>query len=555
MNPVALAVGATVLLILLAGIVQNFRARRRERTNSKCALAVVFAMVGGAVLVVGGMLMLADSLPAPLRAVPGLIALVAIVIAAILAGLGLAEMKPFAERYDRGRRRAIAVLAFPVLLAAVIVAAVCAHSSGHPIFGALIGGTAGTTLTSKDRNFQLIAPPPWVTTDGTRLHPDASVGLARGGPPMTAVLIAQDLARTGATQLSGAVENVKTQIQADPQAQILAENDENENGLAGRRIEVMTTSEGSRQFQVRWLTENSGIFYQLLIRGPATAREQILSESRKLAAGFRVLDPNLHPAEAGEPAPATFTSRSFGYAIDLTNTVWNRRWPKLAQDVPFAEFGVLNDRGSAAFCVIPVWIGDDTLDLDVLAAALAARVGVTYNRDSIFGTRDLRQGPLRGRAFGSERTQDNVRLLYRLRVLRGRGYAYLLATWMNKERESTSDFLDLALGCVSFPEQVEPDPLILGDRLRGTHSLVWNDVGAAFLRAGQAEAALPWFQRAYAVERTHLLPLSNYATASIKAGRAAEALSYLDQQLVDFPGSPDLLRLRATLLEATGRRP
>jgi Flp pilus assembly protein TadD len=265
-----------------------------------------------------------------------------------------------------------------------------------------------------------------------------------------------------------------------------------------------------------------------------------------------LLDPNINPIPAIERMPATFSSEKFGYSIDLKNTLWNRRWATLAQEVPFAEYGVLTARSTAAFCVIPVWIGDDDLAVETIATALTARIGVPFPDDSIFAMRNIHQGPVRGRAFAWERKQDDANLLYRIRVLRGRSYAYLLATWMNKKSEASSDFLDLAMDCVSFPEKVERDPLLTGDQLRTTHSLVWNDIGIALLRDKNVAAALPWFKRAYEIEPTNLVPLANYADTLVKTGHAADALAAIDHYAAE-DARPALRRVRAQVLNASGK--
>ncbi|HYR57932.1 MAG TPA: tetratricopeptide repeat protein, partial [Chthoniobacteraceae bacterium] len=251
---------------------------------------------------------------------------------------------------------------------------------------------------------------------------------------------------------------------------------------------------------------------------------------------------------------ATFTSPKFGYSIDLTNTVWTRRWTNLAQEAPFAEFGVLDARGSAAFCVIPVWIGDDNLNFDALAQALAARMGLPTSRESIFAVHTHVQGPVRGRAFACERTENGVGLLYRVRVLRGRGFAYLLAAWMNKRIEAASEFLDLAMDCVSFADKADPQPLIAGDRLRATHAAVWNDIGIALSHSEDAKpaAAIPWFRRAFEADRRNLVPLFNYADGLVRTGRAPEALAALDRDAQD-DDRPSMKRLRAQVLRANGR--
>jgi tetratricopeptide (TPR) repeat protein len=547
----AVIAGGAAFITLAIGIGANLHSRRRLGTNDKAALSVIFALAAAVAVLIGGELVHFEVVASPFL-VAGPLALLLLITAVCYAVHGLAEIRRFRDRWPRGRRRAMAVVVTPVILALVIVAAVVAHSSGYPVFGSLVSGTAGPSIVDQAHNFRFDAPPPWVQAEATRFDPAATVALARQSPPMYATLIIEPLTAGPGSSLETAAENLKTKLGQDSQGQVLNASAQVENGVTGFRIESLVSIGSDRQYQVHWLIQDGRSLYQLRTWGAQEVREAVSNESRKLAAGFRLIDPA--PTVLGAPAPVaiTFASPRFGYTVDLTKTVWTRPWGSIEKEMPFAEFGALNTRASAAFCIIPVWIGDDELDLDVLSQALSIRVGIPFLRESLFSIRSFRQGPLRGRAFAAEQTQNGVPLLYRLRVLRGRGYAYLLAAWMKKSVESSSEFLDLALDCVTFAETVAPEPPILDDRPRATHAEVWNDIGTALFHSNHAEAALPWFRRAFEVAPANPRSLINYSETCLKLNRPADALAYLDQHLAAFPGSQPVAACRAAVQVQSG---
>lgn len=541
---------AAALVILLVGIAINLRDRRHKGTNAKCALGTIFALLACMSTVVGIFLSGIPDFAGPLT-ICGPVAFVLLIIGLLVALQGLKEQKQFPGRWPRGRRRARAILALPVVAAVLIVGSVITHSVGHPLFSALIRGTAGHTVIDKERNFRIDAPPPWVATEPAKLNPAACAGFARLGPEMFATVVAENRKDAPNASLHSAVAAARARLNRETGSQFLEEYEQNENGLTGHRIESIFTAGDQRFVRIQWLTEHGGIFYEVSTWGPPEVRDKVRLEALKFTGSFRVLESKVSPPPF-EAAPATFTSKAFGYSVDLTNTIWTRRWSALEKENPFAEFGVLNARNSAAFCVIPVWIGDDTLDFEALAGALTARLGIPFTPETIFADRNVRQGPVRGRAFAAEKTEKDVRLLYRMRVLRGRGFAYLLAAWMNKALESSSEPLDLALDCVSFAEAPTPDPLITGDRLRFAHSIVWNEIGTALFRAGKFDAAPRWFQRAFEIEPTNAMALANYAEGAMKLGRPGDAVAWLDKHIPAFPGNNSLAALRASALLQSG---
>lgn len=550
----AAAILAVFLIPAIAISVWTLRSRRNPRTNAQCAVSVVYGLAVFLILLLTGLARAVFGAPPIVTSIGGFAAFFTLLVAVIMAINGLREMNHRFGRlhFDRGKKRAITVLTLPVVFAGIIVTSVIVHSSGTPLFSGEISGTAGETVVSKQWNFQLIAPPPWVRTEAARVHPAACAALARRGPTMSTAIVVEDLSKSGSPDLAGATAAVATKLR-DSGHEVLAQEQQDEGGLPGLRLETASDSGKARTFQVLWMAVFGDNLYQVITSGPDAARDTVRNEARKLSAGFRIVDPTLSPLPAAERAPATFTSERFGYTTDHANTVWTRRWPTLEKEMPLAEFGLLNARGTAAFCIIPVWLGGyDDPGFEAIATALAARVGVPFNDKAIFGMRNVRQGAVRGRAFAYEKVEGDTKLLYRVRVLRGRGYAYLLAAWMNKKAEANSEFLDLAMDCVAFPEAADPKPLITGDRVRQRHSLVWNDIGLSLVRANTPLLAAPWFAGAYAVDRDNIAPLANQADVLVKGGHSTDALTLVEREAKSDP-RPAVQRVYAQVLHAVGR--
>src|SRR5262249_21028090 len=147
-------------------------------------------------------------------------------------------------------------------------------------------------------------------------------------------------------------------------------------GLRGVRISSSGTQAVLPMTFIHHVIQSNGVLYQLVIWGASMRRDLVESEGRQLAAGFHVLDPNRGHLGESDRAEPIFASSKFGYRVDLSNTVWSRRWKDMAATHPSFEFGVTTAAANAYFGVLPVWIGDDNLDSDILIHSLASRVGV-----------------------------------------------------------------------------------------------------------------------------------------------------------------------------------
>ncbi|MEA3211938.1 MAG: hypothetical protein QOE70_4995 [Chthoniobacter sp.] len=541
------------LVVTLVGIALNVVSMARRRTSKLCALGMILALAGWAIAIPASAALRFTKVSPLVQMVPGFLLFACCAASTVVSILGLVDVST-PRRYRRGRKRAIAALVLNALFFISLVCGIALSLARKDKSSTLMtsAGAPGETIRNEQWNFRLETPAQWAPVKSAALNPLARAALARQGAPMFFIVIGEDLTQLGGVRLEPAMESIKNNLRANGSAEFLEEGDWSEHGLPGRRLESLVTNGPQHYFYVHWVVQNQGTLYQLITWGAAPQRDEVRAESRKLIASFHLLDPKRSGLAESERAPATFLSRPFGYAVNLTDTVWTRRWANLAKDSPFAEFGVMNPAGTACFCIVPVWLGDDELDLDLVTRALAARVNIPFPDEGVFGIKDLRVGSLRGRAFAFERTQDGVEFHYRLRVLRGQGFAWLLAAWMAKEGNPFPDFLDEGMDRVSFAEQVEPEPLILSERERTTHAFVWNEIGLDLDRAGRTEAALPWLRRAFETSRSNATILANYAETALKIGKAAEALEYFDRHLDRFPGNHKLAAKRAILQSASG---
>ena len=256
----------------------------------------------------------------------------------------------------------------------------------------------------------------------------------------------------------------------------------------------------------------------------------------------------------GATAPATFHGEKFGYDVNLAGTGWTRRWDNLATDCPSADFGVETAKGNGCLCVIPLSLGDGEVDLDTLTAALLSRFAIAFPDAAIRNLKDWDIYDTQGRDFTCTRPIGNRDFLYRFRLMRHRGCAYLIAAWIGNTDEQRTKLLNQAIDSVKLDGHATPPqiPDRLTERERTVHGLLLNAIALAFDRASQPGAALPWFKRALDFNPRDTIVLTNYVETCFKLGRNAEALASLDEYLAKFPGNQKLAAKRADLQFASG---
>jgi tetratricopeptide (TPR) repeat protein len=532
----------------VVGVVLNIVAARRRGTNAKCAIAMGLTFAAWVIFSLVGLGMNAAHISPFVTFMVAATGLAAVITSSILAIIGLVEFRRRRRRYTSGFKRAIFALCINLLF--FFGAAKGAYDrmqngpSGSPLSKPT--GAPGETVNVADWNFRLGSPRGWVPIAPSAMGPAVKAAIGRHRPEMYAMVVAENFANRTASATTAALELIKHNIGGNGQAEFLEEKDAQERSMPGRRLETRLRGPSGDLLYIHWVTLHNGTLYQVVTWGAFSSADQVRAESDKIIDGFEIIDPKRTTLPAADTAPATFLSTRFGYSVDLSGTTWSRRWPSIATDVPRADFGVAHVGSDACFCVVPVWLGNEEVDLDHLTATLAAQLTIPYPDDGVYGQKDWTQQSARGRAFAFERKVNDADFVYRLRVLRRGTCAYLLAAWAEKSTSPFTDHLDEAMDRVSFAEQVPVPPDLQNERERETHTLIYNDLGLACDRAGQFTQAGAWFKRGFDVTRRNATLLANYVESCLKTAQPGAAVAILDESLPKFPGNHKLAALRAT---------
>ncbi len=558
-----------VFLIPLIAIVLNGIALWRRGTNAKCALAIIGALLAIMLFSFGGLGSRVGHVPPVVLGTLGLAGLAAIITSTVLAIIGLVEFSR-RRRHIRGRKRAITALVLNGIFFTIMgFGAVKGFNQGRALRDSLKPtAPAGAVVTNDAWNFRLEPPAEWSQIDPTAFGPLIRTALGRHHPEMYSLVLAENLpsgaetplagamelsncagcrcGRGAETPLAGAMELVKHSLRGTGPVEFLAEEEKMDQGRLARTLESRSRGPSSNYFYVHWMTQNNGTVYRVVTWGADAEAARVREEARRMAAGFRIIDPLRNALGPAEVATSVFASPKFGYSLDLRGTQWTRRWANLETESPSAEFGVLNAAGTGGLAITPVWIGDAEVPLDTLTRALLSRMEIPFPSDQIYGDKACNQNLVRGRALAYERSVNGQNFVYRARILAGRGYAYLLIAWMSKASSPFTDHLDEAMDRVVFPDLVAPNPALQTDRERETHALIYNEIGLGHDQAGRLDEAATWFRRAFETTRPNPIILTNYVQVCLRNGQAKTAVAYLDSVLDRFPGNQKLGALRAT---------
>lgn len=534
-----------IVVLLLIPLILNLVALRNDATNRKCALAVII-LVAGWVFSALGTMILKNAEPNPLlMMVPGLVALCGIIASVVLAIIGLVEFG--SRRYRHGKKRAISVLVLSALFVVMMVIGVAMGfrartTAGNP----WPAGKAGEAVTSEAWNFRIKPPAGWAPMEGAKINPLARAAFIRTSPHLFCMVLAEELPGTDVDPEAMA-ELIKSGLRSRGEVEFVAEGRKTVNGHEGLFLESDMRLGSQHLFFQHWVVQNRSHVYQLVVWGSGAVPEKVRAAAEIFRNGFSIIDPNRATVLSPTAASATFHSPSFGYTLDPAGTAWKRRWESLAKDLPTAEHGVQTVSKQGCFAVVPVVMGDTETDLDTLATAFIASLGVAPGEETGGSRQDCTQGPYRGRSFDCQRVHEGMNLHYRMRVLRGHGRAFLLAAWRDTKVERRAEVLDEILDGVVFDDTPPPPPPVgkFSERERIAHSMVWNDVGLALDKAGQTAAALPWFQRAFEVGKPDATILTNYVETCAKLGKTADALAFIDRHRDKFPGNQKLAVQRA----------
>jgi hypothetical protein len=381
---------------------------------------------------------------------------------------------------------------------------------------------------------------PWVELDTKAFDPGSLLAFMRSDPSVFFSLTAE----TDDTATEAFAEAAKGDLKSKARSfRLIDERPYAVNGLTGIRL-VAESDKGSGAFvRVVWVLSLNGYAYRLQAWGAASkvSPKIIEDEAAQILTGFDILDRQRVASPGESDAAEDFRSTLYGYEVLPGQKGWNE-WREVSTDVPGAEFGLVAD-DDAAVVIVPVSLLGQNPDLGILAQALAESLEI----DGLSPCRALAVGELAGCDFDYQRSLEGTPYLYRLKVLKGRGLGYLIASWIPKRvPPARRGVIEDALSLVRFSSQREkpPSPEDLRPAQKSFHSRIFNEMGLASYAKERYGDAVAYFRIAFELEEVDPALLENVVEAYTALGRYRDALSYLDGHAQGFPHEGDLQEWR-----------
>jgi tetratricopeptide (TPR) repeat protein len=540
---------ALVWIALLVGSWKCWSISRRPATNAKCALALMFMLLGflgGSSLGILGQLFGTPPVMAAIGALLGFAMLGLTAAAIVFAILGLFEFSRHPGVFVQGRAQAVWALCLAGvigLIAGGSVVAVALRAGGF--LTPPSQGRPSQVLTFDDLNFRFRTPSrPWVPLNAAKVNKDSKVAFMRRFPEAYFLVIAEKIGSGRDFSTAQLAEVGKAHLQASAESsRILSESPWRTNGLTGLLVETEAQRNLYTFYYVHWYIATNGYAYQLIGYGRSQDRQRIAGELRQMCSRFDLLDPNRVASAAGAAFRTNFVSTHFDYMVHLTNSAWHP-FPSLESDFPAAEFGA--SQGDSCLAVVPVWLGDEKPDAEAVTAALLATLNIAYPNEKLTNRQRLREGELEGVQFDFSREVNGHPFHYRLKLLQQPGTAYLVAAW--SQRRDPEAVLADAIGRVHFTG-AGIGPLSAGDQLtpheRKTRAFVLNQAGLHHFNSGEYERAVPLLSAAARANSQEAIYARNALQAWKHLDRPKEALDFIAAQPASLLAAPETRALQA----------
>jgi hypothetical protein len=159
-----------------------------------------------------------------------------------------------------------------------------------------------------EQNFKITAPANWTRIDAARLNPAAAAAFQCESPQALCMIVAEKPGVEANLNTSALATLAKDHLKnTDKDAKFLGEKPEKINGTDFVEIESVVRINDLSLFYVHHLSFTNGAAYQLVTWGQDKDRDAIGIEAEKIAASFKLIDPELKfhkPPAPAPPAPA-----------------------------------------------------------------------------------------------------------------------------------------------------------------------------------------------------------------------------------------------------------
>ncbi len=548
--------GVVAVLLLTAALLKCVAIARRPATNVKCVVSLMLvlgSLLISSLLGIVGTFIASDAITSTLRLINALAALCLLLGAIVVGILGLTECQDRRSGYKQGPAQAMWALGTSAVLITLAIAfSMGDFASPTEWFRRPIPtGPPGTPLVYEDFNFRFRTPgAPWSAIETNAPDSGAKLRFARSSPVMSLVVSAEkygegfsseDLLEAGKARLRGV-------LQSD---EVLREKPMTLAGLSGTQIEMRGTADGKETLAIEWSGLTNGFGYHLLAQGPWRNQSLVSEEASNLFALFECIDLKRITDPSGVRFLTNFVSARYGYEVEVANSEW-RQWQALQREFAWFDFAARREAGFY-MAVVPVWLGEEVSD-EALRAAMLSAMAITYPDPALSDRKSVSLGLLSGVQFDYERYSYEIPFRYRLRILQGGGYAYLLCVWAERNRRDYDAAFEEALGRIrvhSTPTN-PPDIAKLPYKEKATRAMVLNQAGLACYREKNYTKAQSLFAAAHATDPQPLY-FENTVMAWSFLDQPEKALAFIEEQAGAHPNSRKLQAYRALFLGRAGK--
>ena len=476
-------------------------------------------------------------------------AFVGIVLGVFLAISALLEIRAEPLRYTSGKGQAIRALVSAAVFAACFSAG--AYSGFRKSRGDDLGPVANAAprapIERPELNFRIKPlPRPWVEMDAKRINRDATLAFARARPELYFMVIAEKL---GAVEITpeALLESWRVRLESlSANVSFVAPRPIEVNGLKGLRAGATLTL-GTLEFAyVSTALVHNGFVYQLLAWSAARDEGHLNRQADVLFATFELIDAS-RTAEQPRSAARAFSSKDYGYAVDLGGLPWTE-WRTMGERVPRAEFGALcGEKAGMAIEPVP-FLGHKPPPADADAALLAL---MDFDGDKPLQRAPIARGDWRGFESVYERAVDAKTYRYRVWSLVSADAGLLAAEWHEASAPAgicTGALEKIALGRPgAIARDAVPRPLAAAH--------FFNEMGLVAFRDGRLAQAREAFEEAHALGPQEPVYVKNAVGTMRRQGNKQAALEWLARELKGARCSSALRATQASLLADLGKTP
>lgn len=411
--------------------------------------------------------------------------------------------------------------------------------------------------TFQEENFRFTPPGQWEVLDAKKVNPIACYMLARFRDQQNVMIISEKFPAGYAPDLSVVAKFATANLVSLGIPKLISEKPFTHQGVSGLRLEHEITRVFVKTTIIHHVMINRGHLWQVIFSGPSRDIANIRKIGDQVLAGFEILDVNrTAAAPSGELIEPKFAS-PLGWSIDLSkaspNLPWNRKWTGLEHLYPEADFGIMNNAGTAHLFAWSVWLPESEVPIDAIADGFLLRYQLRVDSPNVT-RKDHTQAGVAGVSLAFEQKDETGSLFhYRVRVLRQGHRAWFVYAGANDHSPQALASLEPALDCLEIGA-APTTPTELGKIQREAHALLCNRIALHYDRKNQAQEAFRWFKHANVDGQKDPVILTNALTLALRAGKLLEGLELYERHRLAFPGNHTVLVAAARLFAESGNR-